>query len=265
MSEINDRRTAEPSRRWVMLVLVGAIGGLLSGLFGVGGGIIMVPLLVLLTSMDQRRAAATSLAAIIPAALVGSLSYLAQGEVDLLAGLYVSIGAVVGALLGTALLKRISLPWLRWMFIVLLLLVAVRMLLVTPARDEGIELGVGVAFGLVGLGLVMGVASGLFGIGGGVIAVPALVILFGASDLIAKGTSLLVMIPTSVAGTLSNVRGRAVDLRSALVVGAAATVASFGGVALAFLISPLVSSILFGVLLLAAAAQLTVKALRARR
>lgn len=253
------------ARYWIILVVVGLIGGLLSGTFGVGGGIIMVPLLVSLAGLDQRRAAATTLVAIVPAATVGAISYLLNDETDLVAGGFVAVGAIVGAILGSMLLRRLPLVWLRWMFIALLVGVAVRMLLVVPVRGEQLELTWFVIVGYIVLGLVMGIASGLFGIGGGVIAVPALITVFGVSDLIAKGTSLLVMIPTGIVGTIANVRGKLVDVRAGLVVGAAATVASAPGVALALILPPQLSSILFAVLLILAAVQLTIKAIRARQ
>lgn len=256
---------AHPLRYWLSLLLTGAIGGLLSGMFGVGGGILMVPLLVGLAQMDQRRAATTSLVAILPTSIAGSLAYLANGEVDVVTGLIVAAGAMVGAVIGTRLLRRVSLPWLRWMFVALLVVVALRMALVVPERGEEVDLDWLVALGLVALGLVMGVASGLFGIGGGVIAVPALIALFGAGDLVAKGTSLLIMVPTSVVGTVSNIRARMVDVRAGAVVGIAAVAASFGGVALAFTIPPQLSGVLFAALLLVSALQLGVRAWRAHR
>jgi uncharacterized membrane protein YfcA len=262
---IVDNSPRPGARRWLLLAAIGVVGGVLSGAFGVGGGIVMVPLLVSLARLDQRTAAATSLAAIVPTAVVGAAGYLASGHVDLAAAAVVSVGAVVGALLGARLLRRLPLAWLRWMFIAFILVVAARMLLVEPERGVTVDLTPGSALGFVALGLVMGVASGLFGIGGGVIAVPALVAVFGVSDLVAKGTSLLVMVPTSVVGTVGNARAGAVDVRTGLVVGVAATIASVPGVALALLMSPRVSGVLFAVLLLAAAAQLTVAALRSGR
>ena len=60
---------------WLVLVATGLVGGLFSGLFGVGGGVLMVPLLLWWSGMDQRRANATSLLAITPAAIVGAVSY----------------------------------------------------------------------------------------------------------------------------------------------------------------------------------------------
>ena len=251
---------------WVRLALVGAVGGLLSGAFGVGGGILMVPLLITFAGMDQRRASATSLAAIVPAAIAGSITYLANGEIDLRAALFVAIGGIVGSWFGAWLLRRLSLGWLRWLFIALLIAVAVRMVLVIPARsDRLLELDVVSILGMIGLGIVIGIASGLFGVGGGVIMVPAFIALFGMSDLVAKGTSLAVMIPTSVSGTVANARAGIVDLRVASVVGLAATAASFVGVAIAFLLSPEWSGRLFAALMVVAAVQLTVRAVRLRK
>lgn len=247
------------------LLLVGAVGGLLSGMFGVGGGILMVPLLVTLVGMDHRRAAATSLVAIIPTAAAGMITYAVRGEVDVPAGLVVAAGAIAGSIVGTTLLRRISLPLLRWLFLALLLGVAARMLLVVPVRGADVELSAGVVVGLLVLGVVMGVASGLFGIGGGVIAVPVLVALFGAGDLVAKGTSLLIMLPTAITGSLRNARAGLVEVGSGLVVGAAATVASIGGAALAFLLSPRLSSLLFVGLVLLSAGQIVAREIKERR
>jgi len=258
---------ASPARLpWVRLALVGAAGGLLSGAFGVGGGILMVPLLILFANLDQRRASTTSLAAIVPAAIAGSLTYFANGQIDLLAALIVAVGGIVGSWIGSWLLRRLSLGWLRWLFIALLIAVAVRLVLVAPVRADGLlELDALPILGMIALGVVIGIASGLFGIGGGVIMVPAFIALFGMSDLVAKGTSLAVMIPTAVSGTVANTRAGIVDLRVALVVGLAATVASFGGVAIAFLLSPEWSAWLFAALMVVAAVQLAIRAIRLQR
>lgn len=250
---------------WWRLALVGVLGGTLSGAFGIGGGILMVPLLLALTSMDQRRASATSLVAIVPAAVVGSIGFIGQGRVDWLAAALLSVGGIIGSWAGSRVLRALPLGWLRWLFISVLLLVALRMFFVGVDRgDAGMTHSAGSTFGLIVLGLVIGVASGLFGIGGGVVAVPALTLLFGMSDLTAKGTSLLMMLPTSMSGSVSHVRGRLVRVRDGLIVGAAAAAASFGGVTLAFTMTAEVSTTLFAVLLLLAAAQLAIRAIRHR-
>ncbi|WP_210479484.1 sulfite exporter TauE/SafE family protein [Naasia sp. SYSU D00948] len=255
--------TTAPARTpWLALIGVGVIGGFLSGLFGVGGGVVMVPLLVALARFDQRRASALSLAAIIPAGIVGASGYLVNGQVNLPAAIALAAGAIPGALLGARLLRRIHLGLLRWMFIALLLLVALRMVLVVPERGAEIELEWWLLVILAGIGLLVGIASGLFGVGGGIIIVPVLVAGFGIGDLLAKGTSLTVIIASSAMGTVTNVRGGLVRLREALVVGVAASLLSLAGVACAFLLSPEVSAIAFAALLLLSAAQLAIRSLR---
>jgi uncharacterized membrane protein YfcA len=251
-------------RRVLSLLLVGVFGGLLSGAFGVGGGIIMVPLLMWLVRMDQRRAAATSLVAIVPSAVAGAIQYGLKGEVDVVAGLLVALGGVGGALIGTRLLRTLSLGWLRWLFIALLVLVAVRLFFEVPSRDAELAYSPGVVIALVALGIVMGVASGLFGIGGGVILVPVLIAFFGLGDLLAKGTSLLAMIPTSITGSIANTRAGLVRVGDGLIAGAAAVAASFGGVALAFYLPPQLAVILFATFILIVVVQLVVRAIRAR-
>ena len=251
--------------RLLALITVGLIGGFFSGLLGVGGGIVMVPLLVTLARFDHRQAAATSLAAIVPTAIAGSGSYLVGGEVDLLAALLIAVGGVAGAQLGVRMLRRLSIGWLRWLFLALLVAVAVRMLVEVPGRGGELELSWLTAAGLVVLGLAMGVASGIFGIGGGVIVVPVLVAVFGQGDLLAKGTSLAAIVATGLSGTISNWRAGLVRPLEALVIGVAAAAASFGGVAVAFVISPLTAAILFVALIVVSATQIAVAGIRDAR
>lgn len=246
---------------WI-LVLVGILAGVFGGTFGAGGGIILVPLFVTVLRFDQRRASATSLLAILPSSIAGGITYLANGEVDLIAAVVIAVGAVVGALLGSALLKRVPLTALTWGFIVLLLLTAVRLVFVEPERGEPIPLSVPVVLAYLAVGLVMGVTSGLFGVGGAVIGVPALVALLGVSDLVAKGTTLAVIVATSVTGSLANRRGGLVDIRTALIVGGVAAVAAVGGSYIGLALPPRLSAVLFAGLLVLTAVQLTVRALR---
>lgn len=247
------------------LILVGLAGGLLSGTFGVGGGIIMVPLLLLVARLEDRRAAATSLAAIVPASAAGVVTYAVRGDVAVGVALLVAAGAMVGSTIGTRILRRVRVDVFRWLLAALLVAAAVQLFVTLPARDGALELTWALVPALLGLGLVTGVLSGLFGIGGGIVIVPVLIAVFGASDLVAKGTSLLVIIPTAITGTVSNVRSGMVDVRSGLAVGLAAAAASAVGASLAGLLSPRLSSILFGALLLVFAGQMVQRALRGRR
>lgn len=258
--------TARPTARFLFACVgIGLTAGLLSGLFGVGGGTVIVPLLVLLLGFDQRRAAGTSLAAIAPAAMVGVISYAVHGSVAWIPALILAGGAVVGAQIGTWLLPRIAQNALRWGFVVFLVIVIVMLFVQVPSRDAELPLTWFTGAGLVALGLVTGVMAGLLGVGGGIIVVPVLLLLFGTSDLVAKGTSLLMMIPTAISGTIGNLRRANVDLVAAGVVGAAACTTTALGAWIATLIDPLTATVLFAAFMTFIAAQMAVRALRARR
>lgn len=255
--------TREP-RAYATYVFIGLTAGLLSGLFGVGGGTVIVPLLVLMLHFDQRRAAGTSLAAIVPTAGVGVISYAMSGSVAWLAALILAAGAVVGAQIGSRLLPRISQTALRWGFVAFLLIVIVSLFVVIPSRAAAFELGWLNGAGLVAVGIVTGVIAGLIGVGGGVIVVPVLMLVFGTSDLVAKGTSLLMMIPTAVSGTVGNLRHRNVDLLAAGIIGLSACTMTALGAWLATLIDPQAGNMLFAAYLVVIAVQMSVKAIRGR-
>ncbi|MEV3901109.1 sulfite exporter TauE/SafE family protein [Mycobacterium sp. NPDC050551] len=251
---------------WAALILTGAVGGVLSGLFAVGGAIVMVPLLVWRAGMDQRRAAATSLVAIMPTAVVSSATYLVHVDVDIAAVALIALGAIGGAVIGSRLLRRLPLTWLRWLFITFLLLVAAHMLIADPEPVHALVFSPLVAVGYLGLGVLTGIASGLFGIGGAIISVPVLGSVFALSDAVAKGTALLVSIPTSLAGTISNRNGGSfVDLRAGLILGVTAAATSVPAVYVAVALPPAVSAVSFAVLLIAIAIQLSVTAAHASR
>lgn len=256
-------KTAQPSI--LILALLGALTGLLSGLFGVGGGILLVPLLVGMLGFEQRLAAGTSIAAILPAATIGAISYGIQGNVDWLAAAALAIGMVLGAQVGSYLLARAPIVFLRWLFMVFLLGVVISLWFVVPQRGDSIEMTVLLFIVLVATGLATGIASGLLGVGGGVIIVPVLMFFFGASDLVAKGTSLVMLVPGSVSGTLANSRRRNVDMRSAVVLGIAASVLAPVGSLVAANITPFVSNALFSILLGLILIQMLVRTVRPKK
>jgi uncharacterized membrane protein YfcA len=119
---------AGPRRPVFLLGAVGAGAGLLSGLFGVGGGTIMVPAMVLLLAIGQSRAQATSLAAIVPIAIVGALVFGQAESVDPFAALLLVAGSVLGVQAGARLMHRLSDERLTLIFGIFLLIVAITML-----------------------------------------------------------------------------------------------------------------------------------------
>ena len=111
------------------LILIGLTAGFFSALFGVGGGIVIVPLLLLVGGWELRSATATSLAAIGVTATAGVITYVAHGQVKPAYAALVGIPAALGALGGTTLQQRLPVRTLSFLFAALLLVIAVRMLL----------------------------------------------------------------------------------------------------------------------------------------
>ena len=212
------------SGRVARLLLIGVATGLASGLLGVGGGFVMVPALVYMLGTPQREANGTSLAVIVPVAIVGA-SILGKGhQVNVEVGIPLAIGAVGGAVIGARLTRRLSDLVLRRAFGVMaitfgILMVADAVLravggnahLTAAVRPTGLSLWV---MALV-VGAVAGVLSGLLGIGGGAVMVPAMTLLMGLSQHVAQGTSLLVIIPTAISGSITHFRMGNIRLQTA--------------------------------------------------
>ncbi len=237
-------------------LLVGVVAGFLSGLFGVGGGILIVPGLVLLAHMEQRRAHGTSLAAIIPIAISGVVGYVLDDKVDWTATLFLAVGAVAGAVIGTRLLQILPQRTLRLAFALVLFATAVRLLLDegNPTGRGALDVKMSIAF--VALGLGTGVLSGLLGVGGGIVMVPVMIILFHMPGAVAKATSLAVIIPTSLVGTARNVRSGNADVRIAAIVGLAGVATAFMGARVSIGLSDDVSAALFSALLVVLAVRM---------
>jgi uncharacterized membrane protein YfcA len=208
------------------LVLIGLVAGLLSGGFGVGGGIVLVPLL-LAVGFDRHRSHATSLASIFPIAIAGALSFALAGNVELGLGVAVGVGGVVGSIVGASVMNKLSTRSLSIFFGLIILVAGIRMIFSTDplpgaAGFNDLTLGL-IAFGI---GLGSGFFAGVAGIGGGIVIVPATVLLLGFTQYEAQGTSLLAIILTSAAATVINRKNRRVRLGDAVVVGLAGATGS---------------------------------------
>lgn len=252
----------KPSRNWLGLLALGVVVGMASGLFGIGGGIMILPILVGIFRFDIRVAVGTSLLSVVPPALVGVVSYALEGNVNVVMAILLAGGSILGAPIGSWLLAKLPRRAVQWGFIVFIVAVIATLFLVVPARDATVAIDVWAGLALFGLGLFTGVMSGLLGIGGGVIVVPLSIIFFGVSDLVAKGTSLLMIIATGISGTLSNILRKNVDLRAALFIGLGAAVVTPAGVWTAHALPPRIANIVFAVFLGIIMVQLLVNVLR---
>ncbi len=113
---------------WMGFFAVGIVAGILSGLFGIGGGLIIIPALILFFGMEQHLAQGTSLGALLlPVGLLGFLEYYRHGNVNLPAAFLIAIGLFIGAYFGAYVANILPTRILARIFAVLLFAVAVRL------------------------------------------------------------------------------------------------------------------------------------------
>jgi uncharacterized protein len=241
-------------RRHALPFLLGAVSGALGGLMGVGGGIVLVPLLTRALHMAQHEAQGTSLAFIIVTALVAVVPYYGHERLDLVLTLWLTLGALPGVVLGSRLADRTPAGRLRMVFGALLVVTALRLLAAPPHAGGGAVSWPGPLN--VALGFVVGTVAGYVGIGGGAVLVPILVLGQNVDQHTAQGVSLLMIVPVGIVGVASYSRRGRIALQGlpALLAGGAA--GALMGALLAHRTRPPTLTRLFAVLLLATAAQM---------
>jgi len=243
--------------------LAGFFGGGLSGLFGVGGGIVMVPLFVLWLGLGQKRAITTSLVAIIPISILGTLGYALGDDVDWWLAIALGAGSIVGGQVGVRLLPRIPVVALQVSFAALLLYSAYRLAFPAEIAETDLPPDVGIWLILI-VGAVAGILAALLGVGGGIILVPAMVLISGLDINTARGTSLMVVIITAATATISNIRAQRTDTRVGVVAGVVGAPAALVAAIVAQWIPERQAALLFAGLMVVAAVQLLVRAVRRR-
>ncbi len=194
----------------LIALCVGLTAGLFGGLVGLGGGVIMIPLMVRFFRFNQHQAHGTSLMALVFTGLSGAITYYLNGSVDFKAAALLAASAIFTARFGA--LYANSLP--EWqlkrafgffmIFVSLLLLskpyLAHLSFLSHPAG------GWGEIVAILASGALAGFLSGMMGVGGGSIMVPALVLLAGHTQHMAQGSSLLAMVPAGSVGAYTHWR-----------------------------------------------------------
>jgi uncharacterized protein len=246
------------NRHTWLAVVIGLLAGVLAGMFGVGGGFLMVPLYISWLGLEQRKSHATSLAAVVPIALAGAIGYAGQGSVDINAAVALLAGSVFGALYGVKLLGQVPLKFLQFGFATLLYLSAIR-LIWSSNPHELLDGWASIAL-LIAVGFFAGVMAGLFGVGGGLVMVPALIIAAGMNSIVARGTSLVVIVGSGLSGTWANFRKGNIDISYALLSGLAGIPSTFLGVYLSHQVPQRIALILFALILIGIATQQVQKA-----
>jgi len=239
-------------------IAIGAVTGLTSGLFGVGGGIILVPILVILFKVNQHKAQATSLVVVALAAVTGAITYALADSVSWLAVPFLIAGGLVGTMLGTIAVKKVKDRILKLVFGIFLVFVAIRITIQSLDSTGLTTTSAGLEFGPIYLlvGLVMGLLSSFLGVGGGIIVIPILITVFGFTPQLAAGTSLVVMIPIVLLGAMRLTKGGFTNWGQGVRIGIPAAISAIGGAALSLATQPAIVQIAFAILLVLAGAQM---------
>ncbi|MEN6437663.1 MAG: sulfite exporter TauE/SafE family protein [Syntrophobacter sp.] len=183
-------------------LIVGLLAGIFGGLVGLGGGVVMIPLMVDFLKMSQHRAHGTSLVAVVFTGIAGAVNYYTHGNVFVTEAALLALTAIFMARFGARFANTLPEWKLKRSFGGFLICVSILMLLKPyiphlesffPSQGSRIII-------LLVTGVFTGFLSGMMGVGGGTIMVPAMVLLLGFTQQAANGTSLLTMIPAGAAG-----------------------------------------------------------------
>ncbi len=194
--------------RLIHSLWIGLVAGCFGGLVGVGGGVVMIPLMVDVLKISQHKAHGTSLFAIVFTGITGAITYGMKGSVDLIASLILAVTAIFTAKIGAQFAH--SLPeWKLKRAFGAFLIFAALILIAKPYVSElyyfEIESIAKIATLLI-IGVFAGFLAGMMGVGGGIVMVPALVLMLNYGQHIAQGTSLLCMVPAGGVGAYTHLK-----------------------------------------------------------
>jgi uncharacterized membrane protein YfcA len=247
-------------------IAAGLFAGVAGGLFGVGGGVIIVPFLIFALKFDQHKAQGTSLFSLaLPVAGLGMFNYYQDGNVQVPIGLTLAAGMALGSFLGAKFALGLSAKTMRRSFCVFLSLIAAYLffkssILHAQAIDHMAELPPW-AFPVALLaGLIAGVTGGMFGVGGGIIAVPFLALALAFPQHVAQGTSLLALtLPIAGFGAYNYHKNGWVDFKSGASVSVGVVAGSFIGSSIALGLDPVTMQRAFSVFVVVMASYLFFK------
>jgi uncharacterized membrane protein YfcA len=199
----------------ILTVLVGLGAGVLSGLFGVGGGIVMTPGLSALAGVAPIVAVATPLPVILPTAAVGAFTYHRAGEVDIRAAAWISLSGSAASAVGALLTEVVD---ARLLLVITAVLLAWQSVQILRGRSQpaAVEEQPIPAWTLALVGVGAGLLAGLLGIGGGLVIVPALAGMLGVPLKRALGTSLVAVVVLVIPGTIVHAALGNIDWAAAL-------------------------------------------------
>jgi uncharacterized membrane protein YfcA len=235
-----------------MSFLIGFFAGSFGGLVGLGGGVIMVPLMDGILKLPQLKAHGTSLVALVFTGITGAVTYALRGNVDIMASVLLASTAIFTARAGARYAHALPEWKLKKYFGIFMILITILLLmkpyLLSNAGAAEVQIWVKVVV-LMLTGVVTGFLSGMMGVGGGTIMVPAMVLLAGFTQHTAQGSSLLAMVPSGGVGAHTHWRLGNVDTRVLVGLIPGILIGTFLGGSLAHFISEDILRIIFAAVL----------------
>lgn len=205
----------------IIFFVIGCLGGVLSGLLGIGGGVVLIPLLTYWGGLDINSAAAVSMIFIIFASISGIIGHNRMGNINRQIGIVMGLSSVIGSFIAAYFSGLISEMALQTVFM-LVIIFAVVMLLFKEREHDGEKQVEIKTIPTVMIGLLKGALTGMLGVGGGFIIVPLMVYLLSLPIHHAVGTSLVVNFLSALAGIAGKSAGVSLSLGPAwwVIVGA---------------------------------------------
>lgn len=235
-----------------MSFLIGLFAGSFGGLVGLGGGVIMIPLMDGILKLPQLKAHGTSLVALVFTGITGAVTYALRGNVDLMASVLLASTAIFTARSGARYANALPEWKLKKYFGIFMILITILLLmkpyLLSNAGAAEVQIWIKVIV-LMLTGVVTGFLSGMMGVGGGTIMVPAMVLLAGFTQHTAQGSSLLAMVPSGGVGAHTHWRLGNVDTRVLVGLIPGILIGTFLGGSLAHFISEDTLRIIFAAVL----------------
>lgn len=232
-------------------LIIGLLGGFFGSLVGLGGGVVMIPLMISLLKFTQHQAHGTSLVAVAFVGAAGAATYAIYGTTDWKIAILLALTATVTARLGAQFAHSLPEKKLKKSFGFFLVFVSVLMLVKGYLPQPGAAFGEWAKIAVfLGTGAVTGFVSGMMGVGGGTVMIPPMVLLAGMSQQLAQGTSLLAMVPVGVAGAYTHYRLGNVKMDIALGLAVGAISGSYLGGAAANMLPEAALRYIFAVVLI---------------
>ncbi len=230
----------------VFNLILGAGLGAVGGLLGIGGGLIAIPVLSFLYGMDQHLAQGTALVMITPNVLIGFIRYRQRNQIDMGATGGLAVATIITSFISAGYASMVAARSLQLAFAVFLILLAVYFLWQLRARSGAHAPRASVSGKFIPVvGVLSGAMSGLFTVGGGLVAVPALVTFFGTTQMQAQAMALALVIPGSLVALATYAHAGHVSWITGIPLAVGGIFSVSWGVALAHKFSPLKLRILF--------------------